>query len=130
MTTLTEPRHPAEFLISEANGYRSRQVVTLASNGSTAISYAAGAVLARLTSGGKFVYYDNAGSDGTEAAAAILLEAQTVPATGDLAAVVIIRDAEVHGADLVYDPAVTGGDLTTAKAAAATDLAALGIIVR
>jgi hypothetical protein len=105
-------------------------VITLASNGATAIEYEAGTVLARLTSGGKYVYYDNAGSDGTEAAAAILLEAQTVPATGDLKAVVIIRDAEVNAADLVYDPAVTGGTLTTAKAAAVTDLAALGIIAR
>lgn len=130
MTTLTEGRHPAEFLLSEGNGYLSREVVTLASNGSTAIEYEAGTVLAKLTSGGKYVYYDNAGSDGTEAAAAILLEAQTVPATGDLRAVVIIRQAEVHGDSLVYDPGLSGGTLTTAKGAAATDLAALGIIVR
>jgi len=130
MTTLTEGRHPAEFLASEANGYRSRDVVTLASNGSTAIVYEAGAVLAKVTSGGKYVYYDNAGTDGTEVAAAVLLEGQTVPATGDLAAVVIIRDAEVIGVQLVYDPAVTGGTLTTAKAAAVVDLLVAGVVVR
>lgn len=130
MTTLTEGRHPAEFLASEANGYRSRDVVTLASNGSTAIEYEAGHVLAKLTSGGKYTSYDNAGSDGTETAAAILLEAQTVPATGDLQAVVIIRDAEVIGAQLVYDSGLSGGTLTTAKSAAAVDLLTAGIVVR
>jgi len=130
MTTFTEPKHPAEFLLSEANGYLSRQVITLASNGSTVIEYQAGTVLAVLTSGGKYVYYDNAGTDGTEVARAILLEACTVPATGDLSAVVIARHAEVQATELVYDPGLSGGDLTTAKAAAVTDLAAHHIIVR
>lgn len=130
MTVLTEPRHPAEFLLSEGNGFISRDVVTLLSNGSTAITYKAGAVLALVTASGKYVYYDNAGTDGTEAAKAILLEACIVPATGDLKAVVIARNAEVQGSELEYDPALSGGTLTTAQAAAAVDLAAFGIIVR
>lgn len=130
MGTLTEPRHPAEFLLSEANGNRSRDVITLASNGSTAITYEAGAVLALVTATGKYVYYDNAGSDGTEVAAAVLYEGVTVPATGDLKAVAITRDAEVKGDSLVYDPSLSGGTLTTAVAAAAVDFAAKGIIVR
>jgi hypothetical protein len=130
MVTFTEPRHPAEFLLSEANGYLSREVVTLASNGSTAIAYPAGAVLAQLTSGGKFVWYDNAGSDGTEVARAILLEAATVPATGDLKAVVIARHAEVQSAELAWDPGLSGGTLTTAIGAAVTDFATHQIIVR
>lgn len=130
MTVLTEPRHPAEFVLSEGNGFISRDVVTLASNGSTAIAYKAGSVLALVTASSKYAYYDNAGSDGTEAAKAILLEAVTVPATGDLKAVVIARNAEVQGSELEYDPALSGGTLTTAQAAAAVDLAAFGIIVR
>jgi hypothetical protein len=130
MVTFTEPRHAAEFLLSEGNGWISRDTVTLASNGSTAITYKAGAVLALVTATGKYVYYDNAGSDGTEAARAILLDACTVPATGDLVATVIARHAEVQGSELEYDPALSGGTLTTAKAAAVTDLAAFGIIVR
>ena len=130
MTVLTEPRHPAEFLLSEGNGFISRDVVTLASNGSTAISYAAGSVLALVTATGKYVYYDNAGTDGTETARAILLEAVTVPATGDLKAVAITRNAEVKGSALEYDPGLSGGTLTTAQAAAAVDLAAFNIIVR
>lgn len=130
MTVLTEPRHPAEFLLSEGNGFISRDVVTLASNGSTAIAYKAASVLALVTASSKYAYYDNAGADGTEAARVILLEACTVPATGDLKAVVIIRNAEVQGSELEYDPALSGGTLTAAKAAAAVDLAAFGIIVR
>lgn len=130
MATYTEPRHPAEFLLSEGNGWISRDTITLKSNGSTTISYPAGAVLALETATSKYVWYDNAGSDGTEAAKAILLEACVVPATGDLKAVVIARHAEVQGSELEYDPALSGGTLTTAKSAAATDLAAFGIIVR
>jgi hypothetical protein len=130
MAVLTEPRHPAEFLLSEANGNRSRDVITLASNGSTAIAYEAGAVLALVTATGKYVYYDNAGSDGTEAAATVLYEGVTVPATGDLKAVAITRDAEVKADSLVFDPSLSGGTLTTAIAAAVVDLAAKGIIVR
>jgi hypothetical protein len=130
MATYTEPRHAAEFLLSEANGFLSRDVVTLQSNGSTEIKYPAGAVLAQLTANKKFVWYDNAGSDGSEVARGILLSACTVPATGDLKAVVIMRHAEVAGSDLEYDPGLTGGALTTAKAEAVTDLAAHQIIVR
>lgn len=130
MATFTEPKHPAEFLLSEANGFLSREVVTLASNGSTTISYPAGAVLAQLTSGGKFVWYDNAGSDGSEVARAILLEACVVPATGDLKAVVIMRHAEVQQSELSWDPSLSGGTLTTAIGAAVTDLVAHQIILR
>ncbi|MBW6399988.1 head decoration protein [Roseomonas sp. HJA6] len=130
MTVFTEPRHPAEFLLSEGNGFISRDVVTLASNGSTAIAYKAGSVLALVTASSKYVYYDNAGTDGTETAKVILLEGCTVPATGDLKAAVIARAAEVKGSALEYDPSLSGGTLTTAQAAAAVDLAAYGIIVR
>lgn len=126
MATLTEPRHPAEFLLSEANGHRSRDVVTLASNGSTEIEYEAGAVLGKVTASGKYAVYDSAAVDGTQSAAAVLYEGVTVPATGDLAAVAVVRDAEVKGDGLVY----AAGQDAAAKTAAATDLAALGIVIR
>lgn len=130
MAVLTETAHTGGFIVCEANGYRSRDTVTLASNGSTEIAYQAGTVLAKVTASGKYVAYDNAGSDGTEAAAAILYAEMVVPATGDLKATAIVRDCEVNAAELVYDASLSGGSLTTAQTAAQADLLAQGIIFR
>jgi len=130
MPKITEGRYEGGFIISEAEGARSRDVVTLASNGSTAITYQPGTVLAKLTANSKYVGYDNVGTDGSEVAAAILFGAVTVPATGDLPATVINLDAEVNTAELFWDASLTGSALTTAIAAAKVDLAAAGIKFR
>ncbi len=126
MPVLTEGQYRGEFLVSEANGMRSRDVITLASNGSTAITYKAGHVLALVTATSKYVEYDNVGSDGTETAKAILWDNVTVPATGDLKATAIVRDAEVNKAELSWFAAAVDAD----KTAAAVDLATVGIILR
>jgi len=126
MPVLTEGQYRGEFIVSEANGFRSRDLITLASNGSTAITYKAGHVLALVTATSKYVEYDNAGTDGTEAAKAILWDNVTVPATGDLKAVAIVRDAEVNKAELVFFTGAVDAD----KNAAVVDLAAVGIIAR
>lgn len=126
MPVLTEGRRAGEFIVSEANGHRSREVVTLASNGSTALTYPAGHVLALVTASGKYVEYDNVGSDGTEAAKVILYDNVTVPATGDLKAVVIARHAEVNTAELSWFAAAVDAD----KLAGLVDLAAAGIVGR
>ena len=118
MTALTEGRHAGEFILSEANGQRSREAVTI----DTGQNLQAGAVLGKLTSGGNYAQYDDGASDGTQAAAAILL-ADCDATDADVEAAVIIRDAEVMGPMLGY---LTGAD----EAAAIVDLAALGIIVR
>lgn len=115
MTTLTEAVRPGEFIIAEANGTISREVVTIAA---AAGAMVAGTVLSKLTSGGKYVEYDNAGTDGTETAAAILYAA--IPdSASDQTAVVIVRHAEVESALL------TGID-----ADGIVDLATTDIIVR
>jgi hypothetical protein len=117
MTTFTEGKHAGEFLISEANGTRSRLNVTIASGE----DLVAGQVVGKITSGGKYAAYDNGAGDGTEVAAGILLD--NVDATdGDVEAVVIVRDAEVNGECLTY---LTGADETAGEA----DLLALGIVV-
>lgn len=128
MTTLTEGYYAGHFLVSEAGGRRSRDVITLASNGSTTITLQAGTVLAKVTASGKFVLYDNVGSDGTEVAAAILYDTVVVPATGDLKATAILRDAEVNAAELQYDSGIA--DLAAAKTGAQADLLTAGIIFR
>ena len=46
MTVLTEGRHPGEFLMTEANGQRSRENITIASGAGI---IAPGTVLGRIT---------------------------------------------------------------------------------
>jgi hypothetical protein len=118
-----EGRHPGEFLLSEAEGTRSREVVTIPA-GSGII--AAGTVLGRITANGNHVPSPATGADGSQTAVAIALygvDATTVPQK----VTVITRDAEVKADALVYAPSVNDGPTRAAKA---TQLAAVGIIVR
>lgn len=92
MTTLTEGRHAGEFLKSEAAGARSRENVTIVSGQ----NLGAGAVLGKITSGGKYTAVDQAAVDGSEVARAILI-GPCDASGGDVAAAVIARDAEVNG---------------------------------
>lgn len=118
MTTKTEGQHAAEFLISEANGYRSREEETIASGE----DLEAGTVLGKITSSGKFVQLDPDASDGSETAAAILYAA--VDATGgDKQGTVIERDAEVRQSSLIFPD-------TASETQALADLLSLGIIAR
>jgi hypothetical protein len=112
MASATEARRPGEFMVSEANGHRSREQITI---DATAGAMEAGTVLGKLTAG-DYVDYDGAADDGSQTAVGVLfagIEAGGGPA------VMIARDAEVVGARL------TGID-----ADGTADLAAAGIIVR
>ena len=116
----TEAVHAQEFLKSEANGQRSRENITVVSGQ----DLVAGAVVGKITATGKYAVYDNGASDGSEAAAGVLLEA--VDATdADKAGAIIIRDAEVDGDLLNW-----GSNDGTGVTAGIADLLALGIIVR
>lgn len=115
MSTLNEGRHTGEHLLSEANGTRSREKVTVTQTG---VALSAGTVMSRLTATGIYVAYDDVGTDGSEVAAGVLYA--TLPAfTGNVTAVVHVRDCEVNQAAL-----------TGYNANAKADLAALGILVR
>lgn len=114
MTTLTEGRHAGEFIISEGNGWISREGVTIV----TGQNLVAGTVLGKITASGKYAAYSNAAADGTEVAAGILFEAVDATAA-DKSGVMIARHAEVNGDEL------TGND-----ANGTADLKALAIIVR
>lgn len=123
MTTLNEGKYTAEFLMSEANGQRSRDTVTVVSGAGV---IAAGTVLGMITASGKYTTALLASSDGSEGAAAIAL--YEVDATSaDAKVVIVARDAEVNMNMLTY-----GADINTApeKVAANALLAAKGIIVR
>jgi len=122
----TEGLHNAEFLISESPGYISRDEVTVTVPASTTLR--AGTVLAKLSADGKYVEYDNAGSDGSEVAAGVLLAelSNDDVAPADMTGVVINWGAEVRKSSLSWKSGLSDGD----KSAAYADLAARGIKAR
>jgi hypothetical protein len=120
-TPIVEERHPGEFLLSEAEGKRSREVVTI----SDAIAVKAGQVLGKVTADGKYNFYNNADAPaGTGVALAIALYPLSATATYRKITV-IARDAEVNQNCVEWNGA-NGTDITAGK----TDLAAVGIIFR
>lgn len=127
MSTLTEGQHTGEFILSEANGTRSRDSATVTVAAATKLE--AGHVLAKLSADGSYVEYDNVGTDGSEEAAGILygeLDNSDGEAEADFTATVIARDAEVSKSDLQWNSGVDAAGKTAAYA----DLAGVGIIAR
>lgn len=122
MAVINEGKRAGEFLISEANGSLSRASITVASGAGI---LKPGTVLAKLTATGKYVAYDNVGSDGSEIAAAVLY-AGVDATSADVAAVGIVRLAEVDANDLEW----AAGLLTADKTAAYADLAVSHVIAR
>lgn len=126
MTVFTEGKRATEGVLSEANGMRSRDEVTIASGAGV---IAPMTVLGKITASGKFIPSPAAevsGSEGAEVAVAVNLYG--VDATSsDVRVAVIARDAELNGNYLTYD---ASRNLAGEQLAARVDLAAEGIIVR
>jgi hypothetical protein len=123
---LEEGSHTGEFILSESPGTISRENVTVTVPASTTL--AAGTVVAQLSATGKYVEYDNAGSDGSEEAAAVLY-AELVNATlapVDMDGVVVNWGAEIRKASLSWKSGLVDGDKTAAYA----DLAGRGVKAR
>ena len=118
MTTKTEGKHAGEFLLSEANGQRSRANVTIVSGQ----NLSAGAVLGKVTASGKYKAYDDGAGTGEQTAVAILLD-NVDASLGDVEAAAFVRDCEVNGEEIAF---ASGVD----EAGAIVDLASVGIIVR
>lgn len=123
MATLTEGRVTAAYILTEANGLRSRDQAKIASG---AGKLEPGAVLGKVTASGKYKPHAPAANDGTETAVAILYSA--VDATdADALCVITARDCEAKKDELVYHADTnTDGE----KAAVHASLATVGIIVR
>lgn len=115
MATVTELARDYEFLIQPANGDRSFEEVTVAAGAS---NRRAGVVLGRLT-GGNYVPYNAAGSDGSQTIAGILLT--SIPSGVTAKRAIVVRDATVKKYKLIY----TGTESTVLAG-----LGALGIIAR
>jgi len=122
MATQTEGRYAGEFLLYE-EPLMSRDEVTLAA-GSSGEVLAAGTVLGKITTGGKYTAYDDGLVNGAQTAVAVLLS--PVDITADVTAVVIARLAAVKTAALQWHADADA----TAKTAAYTALALKNIIVR
>ena len=124
MTVLTEGRHAAEFLVSEANHTRSRETITVKSGENLVAGQ-----LIELSGSEAVAASGDLESDGTLTTALVGILFDNVDATDAAVAgcVYIARDAEVNDAELTYPTESTAGG---EKAACIASLKALGIIVR
>lgn len=125
MTTLTEARHPGEFLVSEANGTRSREVAPVASGQ----VLKAGHVVQDNGSGKLVAFTGDTDTNGDVIVeAAGVLFAPVDASGGEVAGqVYFARDAEVNLAELTHPVETTSGGETAATVAS---LKKLGIIAR
>lgn len=119
MTTLTEGLNRGEYLMSEANGTRSRDAVTVTVAGGVALP--SGTVLGKITATGKYIKSLDAAADGSQTAAAVLWE-ECPAVNGDYARMAHVRDCEVIGVKLNGGVALEGTVVAELKAA--------GVIVR
>lgn len=125
MTTLTEGRHAAEFVLSESNGMRSRASAAI-TVGQTLV---VGQIVQDDGSGGLTVMtgsLDSVGALVTQAKGILLYAGAST--TADVETVsYIARDAEVNGNLITFPTETTVGDERNLTIAS---LALLGIIVR
>jgi hypothetical protein len=123
MTMLTEGKHAGGFLVWEVLRDYTRDTVTIASG---AGKLEPGAVLGKITTGGKFTALAPAATNGSQNAAGILWDAVDA-STADAAAVVVLRGpAIVNRHELIWPDGATEAQIT----AATTALATIGIILR
>ncbi len=121
MTVLKDSPGAGHFILSEANGYRSRQRMTIGLNQ----TLLAGQVLGKLTAGGDYVSFAPGASDGSQTVAGIAFD-DYVTTTEKGEGVSFERDGEVTLAKLVWPAGVTDNQ----KAAAVAALAAKGVLAR
>ena len=121
MTILKDSPGAGHFILSEANGYRSRQRVAFGP-GQT---IKAGQLYGVITASKLAVKLAPGAADGSETPAGIAFD-DVVTTTASVDGVGIERDAEVASVRLIWDAAVTEPQ----KVAAVAVLAAKGVIAR
>jgi hypothetical protein len=128
MAILTESGYVSDWLKGETelpNKY-SRDQITLANGGGSAVTYVSGTVLAKNGSG-QFILLAPGASDGTQNVAGVLGPTSTVPAGSSITAWAVTRgNVIVSDVNITYPAGIT----TNQKNTAISQLAALGIIVR
>lgn len=121
MATITQGPTQSDVIKWEQEHDYSRQTVTIASGQNLSL----GAVVGKITASGKYAVLNVGGIDGTAAAAGVTIAAYDA-SLADKAGVVIVRDAIVDPACLVWPAGITAPQ----KATALAELEALGIISR
>lgn len=112
-TPLTENlKRTAHYLVSEANGYQSREAIVIASGAGKVL---AGTVLGRVTASKKYVPWTAGASDGSQTAAAILY-APVDATSADARGVGTVRMSEIQ-ADVLVWPNGTADATKTAQLA-------------
>ena len=120
MPTLTEGKHPGEFIVAEARGDRSRDTIVVA----LGQNVTACTVLGVVTATGKYVALAPGAADGSQTAAGIAIGNYNAT-LADKPGVAVTRSCTVNASDLVWG-AATAPQIAAAK----IQLAALGIICR
>jgi hypothetical protein len=119
MPVLTEPNTLGDGIKWEESNDYSREKVTVLSGQNLALLQ----VVAKITATGKVVIHNPAGVDGSSVAAGVLIAAVDA-SLADKPGVIIVRDAMIAPANLVWPAAISAED----KALALADLKALGIV--
>lgn len=102
-----------------------RETVVL--NLATGADVSVGSVLGKVTATGKYELHSPAAVDGSEVAAAVVIENKTVAATTDTEIAVVVRGPLIlRKQSLVWDNAQDAGQQATAIG----EIEALGIVVR
>ncbi|WP_371398907.1 head decoration protein [Marinovum algicola] len=121
MTKLTEGKTPGDFLLFEEQDNYSREEVTIAAGA----DLAPGTVLGKVTASAKYVASNEAGVDGSETVAGVLLT-PAAAAAEDVTAIILNRHARVRRFGLTFDASY---DTEAKRDAACAELEALGIKV-
>ena len=126
MATKTEPLHTGGFIISEANGFRSREVATVVSGQNLVVGE-----VVQLDVNGKLTAADgipNSDDLALDTAVVGIMHAAVDASAADVAnAVYIARDAEVNDADITYPDETSPG---TEKEQTVASLLLVGIVTR
>jgi hypothetical protein len=123
MPTLTQAPTEGDVLKFDLDKDYTREAVTLLAG----TAYTVGAVLGRITANGKYTLSPATGSDGSQTAVAVLIEAVDATA-GDRTGVVVTRGpAIVSRGSLTYHASVDDAAKRQAKWG---QLAAVGIVAR
>lgn len=124
MPTYSESNRIGDVVKREFEPLHNRESVVIATG--AAQNLKVGTVLGRITASGKYVLHDNAAADGSQNAAAVLLEDANATAA-DAQAIALVRGpAVVADGALIFKSGISTPNRTAAVAA----LTALGIVVR
>jgi hypothetical protein len=126
VTVLNEGRRPAEFMVGEGPGLRSREVGKSVNGATAGVLHSVGTVISQLAADSSLTPYLSTGTLGAQTAIGVLWDNVRIAAGTTVFATYVARNAEVNAAELQYAAAVDA----PGKAAALVDLRVLGIIPR